>query len=416
MVSIARACDLVGVARSTLLYYERIGIIAPAKHPDNGYREYSDEDIHALILIRQLQKAGFSLKEADMVMKGRLDPDIILARYHALEKDIRELMAAREMVKSLAARATGRLPESGALTHPAGQWHAELEKKAGKAHEQWLKRLGFNNKEQFYIRWVTRNMTDSEGYMKDFFRVFEAMERQGPGSSASTARGFNLIPDHQGIANILEIGCGKGRSSLTLAGLSQARITSVDNHQPFLDALTADAAAAGTGDRIEARNADMADMDFKPASFDLIWSEGSAYFMGFKKALAEWNTLLRPGGHIFVSDAIWLKEQPSAPIADYFGIEYPAMTTADIRKQEARDLGYRIAGEFILPEEDWLTFYDDMEACVREAETAQGPARAFDKMKTETKVGRKYLGEYGSLCLLLTPNACCIPSAHFGPV
>ncbi|HCY85989.1 MAG TPA: hypothetical protein DHV36_12710, partial [Desulfobacteraceae bacterium] len=93
------------------------------------------------------------------------------------------------------------------------------------------------------------------------------------------------------------------------------------------------------------------------------------------------------------------------PIADYFGIEYPGMATADARKQEARDLGYRVEGEFILPEDDWRAFYNDMTACVLKAESKTGPSQAFDKMKTETQVGLKYLKEYGYICLLLSPAA-----------
>lgn len=161
MVSIAQACQMVGVTRSTLLYYERIGIILPERNPENGYRNYSQDDIHTLVLIRQLHKAGFSLKEAKRVMEGNLNCHLILSRYHALEQEIQELMAAREMLKSLVTHATGKEPEAVAQVNPAGRWHAELEKTAGEAHGKWLGRLGFNEKEQLYIRWVTRNLTNS---------------------------------------------------------------------------------------------------------------------------------------------------------------------------------------------------------------------------------------------------------------
>ncbi|MCG8634662.1 MAG: MerR family transcriptional regulator [Desulfobacterales bacterium] len=406
MVSIARTCDMVGVARSTLLYYERIGIISPKRNPENGYRDYSGDDIHALVLIRQLQKAGFSLKEADAVMKGELDPDLMLDRFQMLEQDIRELTTAREVVKSLVIHATGKEPETADLTNPAGHWHAELEKTAGEAHEKWLKRLGFDDKEQLYIRWVTRTLTDSEGYMKDFFTVFEQMKRQGPGSRASTTRGFNAIPDNHKIKSILEIGCGKGQSGLTLSRISEAKITAIDNHQPFLDHFKAQVGkqgGGGCGNRIRIKNMSMTEMDFPDSGFDLIWSEGSAYFMGFQKALAEWKSLLRPGGYLFVSDAVWLTDQPSPPCCNYFRIEYPGMTDPATRKNQARDLGYDIADEFLLPRQDWTDFYDDMAACVARAVEKHGMTRAFAKMTSEIEVGRTFGAEYGCLCLLLKP-------------
>ena len=403
MVSIAQACDMVGVARSTLLYYERIGITSPERNPENGYRNYSGDDIHALVLIRQLQKAGFSLKEADAVMKGQLDPDVMLARFQTLEQDIRELMTAREIVKSLVIHATGKEPATTYLTNPAGRWHAELEKTAGEAHAKWLRRLGFDEKEQLYIRWVTRNLTDSGGYMKDFFMVFEQMKRQGPGSHASTLRGFNAIADNNKILSILEVGCGKGQSCLALSQISEARITAIDNHQPFLDHFKAQAKKLGCENRIRIENMSMSEMDFPDSNFDLIWSEGSAYFMGFKKALADWKSYIRPGGYIFVSDAVWLTDSPSGPCADYFQIEYPSMTDAATRKQEATALGYEIVNEFILPQQDWTDFYDDMEDCVTLAKNKMGMTQAFEKMIQEVAIGRTYGAEYGYVCLLLKP-------------
>lgn len=404
MVSIARACEMVGVARSTLLYYERIGIIAPGRHPENGYREYARKDIHALVLIRQLQKAGFSLKEAHAVMKGDLDGDLIEARFHELEQKIRELSAAREVVRSLVVHATGKAPETRETADPEGLWHAELERTAGDAHAEWLGRLGFDEKQQLYIRWVTRSLVDSVGYMKDFFFVFERMKRQGPGSCANTQKVFDAIPDRDDIRDILELGCGKGQSCLELCRISKARVTAIDNHQPFLDHVAARAKALGYDDnRLRLKNMSMSEMDVGDAGFDLVWSEGSAYFMGFEKALAGWKRLIRPGGHLFVSDVVWLTDKPSPDCAEYFRVEYPGMQDVRGRKQQVMDLGYEIVKAFILPQEDWIDFYNDMEACVAQARQERGPAPAFDKLSRETAISRTRGNEYGCICLLLRP-------------
>ncbi len=240
--------------------------------------------------------------------------------------------------------------------------------------------------------------------MKDFFMVFEQMKRQGPGSQASTLRGFNAIADNNNINSILEVGCGKGQSSLTLSQISEAGITAIDNHQPFLDHFKAQAKKLGCQNRIRIENMSMFEMDFPDSNFDLIWSEGSAYFMGFNKALADWKSYLRPGGYIFVSDAVWLTDRPSGPCADYFQIEYPGMIDAATRKQEARDLGYEIVDEFILPQQDWTDFYDDMEACVTRAVEKTGMTQAFENMTHEVEIGRTYGAEYGYVCLLLKPT------------
>ena len=401
MVSISKASKIVGVARSTLLYYERIGIIAPERNPDNGYREYSQKDIDNLLLMRQLQQAGFTLKESVGVMEGTLDPGLIRERCQALEQKIETMIAAREVLASLLFRATGEtLPGNGSDSR-GRNWHAEFERKGAEAHSAWLQRLGFSEKESLYIRWVTRNISGNEDYMDNFFRIFERMKRQGPGSIQSTLRAFDAIPRKKEIKTILEVGCGKGTSCLALAKNSDAHITAVDNHQPFLDHLEEQAGILGYEKQISAVNMSMFALDLPNPGFDLIWAEGSAYFMGFEKALKEWRTLLNKKGFLFVSDAVWLTDQPSPLCADYWKIEYPAMTDARTRKEQACKLGYDIISWFILPRQDWKNFYDDMEACINLAVKEQGLTQTFEDMIDEIKIDRNHGNEYGYLCLLL---------------
>ena len=401
MASVSETADAVGVARSTLLYYERAGIVSPTRNPGNGYRDYSREDIDRLKLIRQLVQAGFTLKETVDVMAGTLDPAILDIRYHSLDSQIANLVMAREVLGSLIARTTGKSVRSGNSGIDGRTWHAEFERTGPEAHEAWLSRLGFSEKERLYIRWVTRNMSGLETYMGDFFTVFENMHRQGPGSTETTVRALTKIPGYQNVARILDIGCGTGTSSLVLAGHTDARISAIDNHQPFLDRLSRQAAENGFGDRIEARNTSMFALDFAPGTFDLIWSEGSAYFMGFERALREWHSLLSPGGHLFLSDAVWLTTTPSPACTEYWKIEYPTMTDRNTREKQAVQAGYSILDSYILPREDWIAFYNDMEACVRKSIGERGMTRTFADMLAEIDIDRQYGDEYGYICLLL---------------
>lgn len=70
MYSISETARRVGVARSTLLYYERIGLVTPERHPDNGYRRYGEEAVARLIALRQLQRAGLTLQECRQCFGG----------------------------------------------------------------------------------------------------------------------------------------------------------------------------------------------------------------------------------------------------------------------------------------------------------------------------------------------------------
>ncbi len=50
--------------------------------------------------------------------------------------------------------------------------------------------------------------------MNDFMRVFETLERWGPGSEEQTKDALSKLPYSP--KNILEIGCGKGLSTAVL--------------------------------------------------------------------------------------------------------------------------------------------------------------------------------------------------------
>jgi DNA-binding transcriptional MerR regulator/SAM-dependent methyltransferase len=401
MISISQVSKHIGVARSTLLYYERIGILIPTRNPENGYREYSQKDVETLLLVRQLQLAGLSLKESIDIMHGNLDPTLIKKRYQSIENKIKNMMMAKQVLKSLLEKATGESVPRNDNERSGRNWHAEFERKGAEAHSSWLQKLGFDEKESTYIRWVTRDIADNTEYMSHFFKVFECMKRQGPGSSDATLKVFEIASSQREIKTILEIGCGKGESCLLLAENTDARITAVDNHQPFLDYLEEQITISNYQKQISTVNMSMFELDFPQPCFDLIWSEGSAYFMGFEKALKQWKALINSQGFLFISDAVWLTEQPSPACVDYWKIEYPNMTDIATRKEQASQQGYEITSCFVLPQQAWTDFFLDMAACIKSAVKECGMIQAFEDMLKEIEIDKQYGGEYGYLCMLL---------------
>lgn len=122
-------------------------------------------------------------------------------------------------------------------------------------------------------------------------------ERQGPGSPACTEQAIALAGlDSDTPLRIADMGCGTGASSLVLARHLNAQITAVDFLEPFLDELVVRAKAQGLADRIEPLCASMDQLPFEDDQFDVIWSEGAVYNMGFEKGVADWHRFLKPGG------------------------------------------------------------------------------------------------------------------------
>ena len=60
----------------------------------------------------------------------------------------------------------------------------------------------------------------------------------------------------------------------------------------------------------------MNELPFPDGAFDLIWSEGSIFIMGFSKGLTDWRRLLKPGGHLVVSEFCWFIDDPPAELRE----------------------------------------------------------------------------------------------------
>jgi SAM-dependent methyltransferase len=196
-----------------------------------------------------------------------------------------------------------------------------------------------------------------------FFEIHQGLAREGPGEAASTLRALALAAPLPLDAQVLDVGCGPGGQTLDLAAaLPGASIVALDAHRPFLADLEARAAAQGLSHRITAVAGDMAAMDFEPASFDLIWCEGAAYIMGLPAALKDWKRFLKPGGKLALTEAVWLAPDPPAPVVAFW-TAYPAMGDIAAARASFAAAGYRLLGDFILPQSAWWThYYGPMEA------------------------------------------------------
>lgn len=238
-------------------------------------------------------------------------------------------------------------------------------------------------------------MSDSQW----IFLFYEQIVRKAPGSEASTLKALSMLTELPPNPRILDLGCGSGVASLVLAQSLPCQITALDLHQPFLDQLETLAERAGLSERITTLQADIVDLPFPAGSFDLIWSEGALYVVGFEEGLRHGRRLLQPGGLLAVTEVTWLSEAPPQHIADFWAAEYPAMTSLAANLAKLRSSGFEPLEHFTLPAEDWQNYYGPLEeqlAAFRSQHVGNADVQAFlDGLQREIEVWQESAGSYG---------------------
>ena len=189
------------------------------------------------------------------------------------------------------------------------------------------------------------------------YELCERLPRSGPGDNECTRRAFNSIPQHSKEPFILDIGCGQGMQTIELTKISNGKIIALDNHQTFLDILMDRARKEGVEKNITPQNMSMLDMNFEEETFDIIWSEGALYFMGFQNGLKRCNQLLKDKGYLAVTELVYTAPNPPNAVVEYFDSEYPDIKNIEEQIETIKKEGFILISNFTLPESAWLDKY-----------------------------------------------------------
>lgn len=182
--------------------------------------------------------------------------------------------------------------------------------------------------------------------------------RQGPGGDAETKRALDLAGlDRSRPLKIADIGCGTGAATLLLARELEAEITAVDFLPEFLAELKSRAEARGVADRITTLNCDMAALPFAEGEFDVIWSEGAIYHLGFAAGVSAWKRFLKPGGKLVISEITWLGAVRPPELQAHWEREYPEIDVASAKIGILERHGYSPVAYFVLPRHCWVENY-----------------------------------------------------------
>lgn len=232
-----------------------------------------------------------------------------------------------------------------------------------------------------------------------FFEVYESLPRQGPGNRDCAARALRLCAGLPRTPVIVDLGCGVGGQTMHLADLTAGFIVAVDSHAPSIELLKEAIAARGLSQRVHAQVGDMAHLELPPESCDLVWSEGGLYNIGLANALSVCHGLLRPGGFLAFTDAVWRKENPPLEVKTIFDLDYPTMGTAPDVVTAIQLGGFEFLGRFTLPDGAWWEdFYSPMEQCITELRwkyvNDAGALAVLDELAREPEMHRSYSDYY----------------------
>jgi len=166
--SIGRVARRFGLSRSTLLYYDKIGLLRPSARTDANYRVYSERDIRRMEQIAVYREAGLPLAAIGGMLDGRAGPAaaVLEERLVQINHEVQRLREQQQVLVKLLERPAA-LRRSRVLTKArwvsllsatgldeAGmrRWHVEFERMAPEAHEDFLESLGIPRPEIREIR------------------------------------------------------------------------------------------------------------------------------------------------------------------------------------------------------------------------------------------------------------------------
>ena len=156
--SVTRAAQLCGLSRSTLLYYDSLGILKPSGRSAANYRLYTESDVERLRTICRYRDVGLTLNEIKQVLRSKGDhtTGILRQRLQALHGEMAKLREQERVIARLLhghaqfgpLRAMDKqrwvelLRATGLSEEDMDRWHVEFERASPRGHQDFLESLG----------------------------------------------------------------------------------------------------------------------------------------------------------------------------------------------------------------------------------------------------------------------------------
>ena len=174
MYNIGQLASQFGLSRSTLLYYDRKGLLTPSTRTRANYRAYSDSDLQRLKKIMTYRETGLSLSRIGELLGGEGSnrrTELLSSQLDLLNQEIASLRKQQHVILDLlgndaitrSTRSMSKkqwvklLAASGMSDDEMDQWHVEFERRMPQAHQDFLESLNIPKAQIRQIRKQSRN-------------------------------------------------------------------------------------------------------------------------------------------------------------------------------------------------------------------------------------------------------------------
>lgn len=200
-------------------------------------------------------------------------------------------------------------------------------------------------------------MEEHDKYVEALISLHSGLDRQGPGDNEFSKFIIKQIPELPPSPRIADLGCGAGAGALILAEKFRSKVKAVDFAREFLDQLLARARQRGLEEFIEVIECDIGNLNWRPGTIDLIWSEGAAYNITFKGALEAWRPLLAVDGIAVISEMNYFSAEVSKSVTQYMKNAYPEIRTESGNVDLINSSRFEVLGVYRLPSKAWWDNY-----------------------------------------------------------
>ncbi|CAG9431018.1 TPA: MerR family transcriptional regulator [Providencia alcalifaciens] len=167
MLTVSQLAHRFDLSRSTLLYYEKMGLLTPTFFSENGYRWYGEHEIEQLSKIISYRSYGLSIANIQLLLQSvdTSQAQVLENHFCSLQQEIRKLREQQKAIIELfkksilskekfvnKAKWVEIMIAAGLSKEDMIKWHQKFEEIEPQEHQKFLESLEISAEEIAAIR------------------------------------------------------------------------------------------------------------------------------------------------------------------------------------------------------------------------------------------------------------------------